>query len=237
LVVDDSIASGSQMAQAKQLISSLRLGCDVLYCAAYATPSAASMVDLCFEVIPQPRLFEWNLAHHALLTKCCVDLDGVLCRDPRPDENDDGPQYRAFLESAEPLLRPAQPLGLIVTARLERYRRQTEEWLARHGVRYQRLVMLDLPGKPVFQKARVYSQFKADVYRSSSKWLFLESSQEQAAKIARLSGRPVLCIDTMHLHEPPAVRAWGAAIPKVLKKAIGRCRRMLELSRAARLGT
>ncbi len=32
-----------------------------------------------------------------LLENFCVDIDGILCRDPTREENDDGPKYRELI--------------------------------------------------------------------------------------------------------------------------------------------
>lgn len=85
--------------------------------------------------------------HHAFLERSCIDLDGILCKDPTNDENDDGQNYRHFLINVEPLLRPSVEIGWIVTRRLEKYRKLTEEWLRKHSIKYKNLVMMNLPDK------------------------------------------------------------------------------------------
>lgn len=40
--------------------------------------------------------------NHGILKKACLDIDGVLCVDPTPEENDDGPRYREFLLTPNP---------------------------------------------------------------------------------------------------------------------------------------
>ena len=83
-----------------------------------------------------PRVFEWNLMHGTVLANSCVDIDGVLCLDPTDEENDDGECYARFLRDTPALLLPTAPVAWLVTSRLEKYRKQTAEWLARHEVRY-----------------------------------------------------------------------------------------------------
>ena len=48
-----------------------------------------------------------------------MDIDGVLCADPTPEENDDGEKYRHFLLNAPPLFIPKVTIGTLVTSRLE----------------------------------------------------------------------------------------------------------------------
>lgn len=51
-----------------------------------------------------------------------MDIDGVLCADPTPEENDDGEKYRHFLLNTPPLFIPKVTIGTLVTSRLEKYR-------------------------------------------------------------------------------------------------------------------
>src|SRR5437870_5771240 len=77
----------------------------------YPAPRSEHHVDFYFEIVATPRCFEWNLMHHPwVLSKTCMDIDGVLCRDPSPEENDDGAQYRQFLTSTERRYLPTAPV-------------------------------------------------------------------------------------------------------------------------------
>ncbi|WP_067561836.1 hypothetical protein [Halofilum ochraceum] len=134
----------------------------------------------------------------------CIDIDGVLCVDPAPAENDDGRRYRRFLRGARPLTLPTHEVGWLVTSRLERYRAETEDWLSRHGVRYRDLLMMDYPNQAARQQARAYDRFKADAYLATGAELFVESAPHTAEGIARLSGRPVFCFETRQLIQPHA---------------------------------
>lgn len=219
LVVDDSIASGNQMCAVREALVERGIAGRCIFLAVYATPTSSQLVDLHFETLPQPRLFEWNLMHHGFLRKAAVDFDGVLCKDPAPDENDDGPRYERFLRDAQPLFLPSKPVGMIVTCRLEKWRPQTEEWLAKHGVKYGKLIMLDLPSKAERQKRRVHARFKSEVYLRSEAQLFIESCPVQAVEIAKRTGKPVLCVDNMRMFTPPLIRRIRRIIPRVMEAA------------------
>ena len=195
LVVDDSIHSGATMEKAKSAIQHANLPYKIYYTAVYVTSTSQEFVDFWCEVVDQPRYFEWNVMHHPNLKRSCVDLDGIICRDPTESENDDGDNYRSFLVSAEPLIRPSVEIGWIVTCRLEKYRHLTEEWLKKHGIRYTNLVMMDLPDKKTRLALGKHALFKAEVYESSHAILFIESSPVQAQEIAAISGKDVLCLD------------------------------------------
>lgn len=193
LVVDDSIASGAAMVEVKESLKHLETEFDIKYCAVYVIPGKEKMVDYFFEVVPLPRYFQWNILNHTTLEKACFDIDGVLCADPLPEQNDDGEKYIDFILNAPPLFIPGSKIGTIVTSRLEKYRKETETWLAANNIKYNELVMLDLPNMEARQRANSHGDHKAKAYLAKPYVLFIESEYHQAVEINRLSKKPVLC--------------------------------------------
>lgn len=119
LVVDDSVYTGGQMTETRGRIEEHAFPFEIRYGAIYVSPGGHRYVDYWGEVVPTPRVFEWNVIHHPILENACVDIDGVLCRDPIPEENDDGENYREFLTEVEPKVVPNQRIHRLVTCRLE----------------------------------------------------------------------------------------------------------------------
>ncbi len=246
LIVDDSIDTGRSLASARSSLERLEASTTVTYCAVYGTGGSGS-ADLVLEVVPQPRVFEWNVMHHETLEASCVDIDGVLCLDPDEDENDDGPAYLAFLAQARSMSRPTRRIGTLVTSRLEKYRPQTEAWLAAQAVAYDRLVMLDLPDAATRRRLGAHASFKGEHYRRSSAVLFIESECDQARQIAAISGKDVLCMEDQALHRPGAVspvaavqriRRWHPIRRAVRSVRSGRARtRLLRLVRIGDRGS
>ncbi len=193
LVVDDSIASGAAMEESRKNLSHLSSGFDIKYCAVYVIPGKEKTVDYFFEILPLPRYFQWNILNHTTLEKACFDIDGVLCVDPAPEQNDDGEKYREFILNAPPLFIPGSRIGTIVTSRLEKYRKETETWLLCNKVKYDNLVMLDLPDMESRQRSNSHASHKAREYGSRPYVLFVESDPYQAREINRITGKPVLC--------------------------------------------
>lgn len=199
LVVDDSIASGAAMEECQESLKHLETQFSISYCSIYVIPGKEKMVDYFFEVVPLPRYFQWNIFNHTTLEKACFDIDGVLCVDPASEQNDDGEKYLDFVLNALPLFIPGSKIGTIVTSRLEKYRNETETWLARHNVKYNQLVMLDLPDMAARQKANSHAEHKAKTYMSKPYVLFIESSMEQALEINRITKKPVLCTENFEM--------------------------------------
>jgi uncharacterized HAD superfamily protein/adenine/guanine phosphoribosyltransferase-like PRPP-binding protein len=205
LVIDDSIAGGNAIRDARDKIAAAGIEGDFIYAAVFGLEPQHQETDIVLEVVPHPRMFQWNFMHHIFLEQCCVDIDGVLCLDPTEEENDDGPIYEKFLAEARTLLGPTRKIGWLVTSRLEKYRKLTEAWLAKHEIKYDHLIMLDLPSKAERQRLGAHGSFKAEFYRKSNAILFIESEHEQALRIARLSGKPVLCVETNIVSFPDAL--------------------------------
>jgi orotate phosphoribosyltransferase len=209
LVVDDTVHRGNEIRKVKERINAAGLGQRVVYACVYVAPESQDKVDFWCEVVPPPRVFEWNLMHHSFLDDACMDIDGVLCRDPTPEENDDGPGYRAFVANVEPLLIPTVRIGHLVTSRLEKYRELTVSWLSRHRVNYRELVMMNYATKDERIAAGSHAEFKAQVYKRTEALLFVESDREQAGAIARLSGWPVFCYTTREMVQPQGRTSQG----------------------------
>lgn len=233
LVLDDSIHGGTAMAGARAKIEAAGIEAEHVFAAVYGIKPQHPEADLVFEVVPQPRMFQWNFMHHKWLAQSCVDIDGVLCLDPTEAENDDGAAYLAFLTNARPLYSTKRRIGALVTSRLEKYRPETEAWLAARGIAYDRLVMLDLPSKAERQRLGAHGSFKAEYYRRSDAMLFIESENSQALRIAQLSGKPVLCLETHRLITPdlasvlaqvPQLRSFGEGkdvVKRVARTVLG----------------
>jgi orotate phosphoribosyltransferase len=202
LVIDDSLFTGTQMRLVKKTIQEANLHHSLYYAAVYVAPDRKNMVDYFYELVAMPRIFEWNFMHHGDMVNWCLDIDGVLCRDPTEEENDDGEKYLRFLKTAQPLIIPTVPMGWLVTCRLEKYRDITISWLERYGIKYKDLYMMDLPTKEVRIASGTHASFKANIYKKTSATLFIESSLIQAMEIAKLSGKYVLCTETRDMIPP-----------------------------------
>lgn len=194
LLVDDSVVTGRTVHEARDAIPE-ECPCAIDTLAIYADPEGEQHVDIFFYTLESPRAFQWNLFTPAMLPQACVDIDGVLCVDPTPHQNDDGEKYVEFLNNAVPLSLPFGRIGCLITNRLEKYRSQTETWLEQQGVDYERLVMLDLPSKEERQRQGVHSSHKGLFYKNSDYTFFIESEAKQAANIARISGKAVYCCE------------------------------------------
>lgn len=227
LVVDDSCRTGSSMRAAREALANLPDRPKLTFCVAYGTGEAAPEVDLALATVPEPRVFEWNVLHHPIVSRAGFDIDGVLCIDPTERENDDGPAYMEFLFGAAPLHRPRREIAMLVTSRLEKYRPATEDWLARNGVRYRELRMLDLPDAETRRRLGVHASFKAECYRQSDCALFVESELHQAREIARLSGKPVLSLQGPEMVLPRALNPRAVVQRLKPRRLAGKVRRRL----------
>lgn len=202
LIVEDSVASGHSILEAKAKIQEQSPYADrCLFLAAYVQKSSASLVDFYFEILEQPRIFQWNFLQHTFLGASCFDIDGVLCEDPTPEQNDDGEKYRDFLLNAPLKLHPCRPVRWLVTSRLEKYRSETEAWLKKNHIEYDKLIMMNVATAEERRRLGNHAAFKAKYYASfKDAQLFVESEDAQAREIFARTNKPVFCIESQNYY-------------------------------------
>lgn len=199
LLVDDSCNKGGAFHRA---MTRLPAGIEATRLAVFGPYQVepSTVCDIWFETVQGPRVFAWNMMKHKRLTSWGFDFDGVLCRDNSKAENDDGPRYAEFLETAEPLFVPLRPIGHIITGRAEKYRPQTEEWLRRHGIKFESLTMTPWASKGERMEAMRglggRGAWKAGHAERLGVEMFVESCPKQASIIAREAAIPVFCTMT-----------------------------------------
>ena len=203
LVIDDSILSGRASDKTKQMIidAGLDKKYDIKYAAVYYKDDTYKKhINIALERVPSPRVFQWNYLNHCFLQDAAFDIDGVLCVDPTNEENDDGEKYTNFLLNAKPLFIPQYKIPYIITSRLEKYRPQTEEWLNKNNVKYEKLRMLSGYTAEERRKLNLHAKFKAEQYRKLPDiQLFIESDKKQAQEIAKLTNKLCFCASTDEL--------------------------------------
>lgn len=199
LLVDDSIHTGKAMAEARGLLRNNR---PIDYtCAVYAHSQSLNCVDYYAEVLDEQRIFQWNFTGIKATEGYCWDMDGVICTNPTVFD-DDGEAYRNhILNEVKPLYLPQVKVKAIVTNRIERWRRETETWLRRYGVQYECLIMQPWATAAERRAGSSTEEFKARHFTEMDGTAFIESHDDQARRIATLSGRPVLSIESMRLFE------------------------------------
>jgi len=198
LLVDDTSNRGGAMVRA---VERIRHNAGSIFRFAVFGPYRGdlSIIDMFCEIVSGPRAFEWNMAKHARLNRWGFDMDGVLCRDPTNEENDDGPRYLRFMRKAGPMFLPKRPVGHIITGRLEKYRNETEYWLRKNGVEFGELHMMQHATKAERMAAGGRGQWKAGIVAQTGAEFFIESCPKQAGIIAREAGVPVWCTRTQAL--------------------------------------
>jgi len=203
IIVDDSINTGHASLDVRNMVT--KAGLDKKYNITYVAiyykdDNYKKFIDIAFERVPSPRVFQWNYLNHVFLKEAAFDIDGVLCIDPTKEENDDGPKYKNFILNARPLFIPKHKIPYIITSRLEQYRPETEEWLRKNNVQYDHLIMLSGYTAEERRKLNLHARFKAAQYsRLPDIGLFIESDRNQAEEIARLTGKLCFCASTDEL--------------------------------------
>lgn len=194
LLVDDSINTGQSLLGYRQMMDVPCLTCGI-----YTVPETRHLVDIAGPVCPRPRMFQWNFSGHATTNLSYFDMDGVICEDPTAFD-DDGIGYQNDIATLKPLYIPQTGIKAICTNRLEKWRGITEDWLRRHNVQYEKLIMRQFNTAAERRKHGNPGLYKAQQYMNDpSAMLFVESHDAQAKVIAEKSKKPCLSIETMRM--------------------------------------
>jgi hypoxanthine phosphoribosyltransferase len=118
---------------------------------------------------------EWHMHSFFKSTVLAVDLDGVLLEE----------------KTGNPLLIPAFHVEAVITARLENQRAAVEEWLKRHGVKCNKLIMFQ--GKAEERSLMNLAKYKAESIRLVGAEWFWESEPEMAEAICGIIKLPIYC--------------------------------------------
>ena len=194
LVVDDSCNTGAAMSTVRESLTNKNI--NYTFLVAYTTNDARKFVDIYFEIIEQPRIFQWNIMNSWFTKNSVYDLDGVLCENPKID--DDGELYIKEITNAKPKFITKFTINTICTCRLEKYRHITEDWLKQHNIRYNKLIMMQYNTKEERMKANCHGEFKGRIFANSPSGVFFESDYNQAITIKTMNPtKQVFCVDKM----------------------------------------
>lgn len=211
LVIDDTVSQGMSMRDAKgRLMTSDKNTLEYIYLCVYLEGTGESYVDIYLEDVRKYTnnfkeyvMYEWNIFQHhsATMQRFLFDMDGVFCLDP-PDERNET-EYTNYIKNALPLFIPRTKIGGIVTYRLIKNKEITEKWLADNGIRYGDLFMFDAQTwEERYMKGVSPEEYKASIYKEKANYnLFIESNDYQARRIAELSNKPCLCVETNKLYQ------------------------------------
>lgn len=202
LLIDDAVDHGKSMREAMEILSSVKGNFKITKAALIVNKNSTSLVDLYHAIVPHPKLYEWNILHRKVASywdsgKVGFDMDGVICENCPPNVDNSEASYVNWLKNAKPYLIPNYTIDVIISSRLEKYRGETESWLAKHGVKYGELVLWNIPTKG--DRNSRFAQYKVEQLLKYKPDLFLESHLGQAEHIWKATKIPTLCIDEMVL--------------------------------------
>jgi hypothetical protein len=216
LIVDDTISSGRSLGEVRKRLQGES---NLIYAAALANPPAIDQIDLYGKLCPVPHLLEWNLANtgyirsigfpdHCQGAGIMLDFDGVLCPDPSHYDESTEVGREAYLQwiAESPIGTFVPRMHLIpdiVSYRCEYTRQASEAWLAKYGIKYERLHLWGdantTPAEQAASRTWQAKDWKGRLYRESKCGLFVESCERQANDIADFAKKPVLCWATKEL--------------------------------------
>lgn len=200
-VVDDTVHEGSCITLAKEIMYNK----DSIFSAVYVRPDRKHLVDYYIKEIPSPHFMEWNIFNShfvqgiefddAYRGGIAFDFDGVLCHDP-PPYADRSPTLDWLINAKPTCWLPRRGrIPLILTLRLENWRQESEKWLRRHGILFDKMEMVNLPSAEARdeQYPNIVVEHKAKIFSKSDCFMMVESDPYQARLIHEYSRKPVLC--------------------------------------------
>jgi len=195
LLVDDAMGVGAAMKTALNLIKQKRLeNIKITSFVVFVEPKSIQIPNIYCEVL-RDQFLPWSVLKRGTPDSCC-DIDGVLTEDVPKEFDDDGQKYKDFLKNQKPKFIPVRKIHTLVTGRLEKYKTITEDWLKRHNIQYDNLIMC--PCNNNVERAKLdMGKFKADVFKKSGLPLFIESDYKEASKIKELN--PDKCVYCMKI--------------------------------------
>jgi len=199
VIIDDTVMTGNSLRAIAAIVRN-RFP-NAITAAIYVNPLARRKPDVWVRDLGWPHILEWNVFNSVLSPNIAVDFDGILCHDCPRGSDDDGPKYLDFIKNAKPLYIPRKvPIPLIVTARIEKYRAETEAWLKRHRINFYNLVMH--PAATLGErnrddvaayKAKHFEAWASKHIARPAPLMFIESEDWQARRISEITKRMTVC--------------------------------------------
>ena len=194
LLVDDSLSSGKQMEKYAQLIQKYLPNKKIITAVLYKSKDSSYKLDRFYKEVPGKTLnhYDFSLMHQKLNLNLACDLDGILCKDYA------GQNYDDFLRNAIPHRIPIFQIDTIITARSEKHRKITEDWLKKYNVRYKNLYMLHENDNSDIERV---IKFKVKILLKERPDLYWESNDYLAKECFERTGIKTLCLENGHLYE------------------------------------
>lgn len=185
LIVDDSVATGKAIEDARQKLKPIieAASYKLLFCCIYADPEKKHLVDIPLLLLGRPRVFEWNLFHNKIIEKSGVNLSGVLAINPNGPNIKNEKHFKTIL-NATPYIIPKKNIGTIFYTSDKQDQKATETWLQKNGVQFSELVINDNSDLGLAYKKR------------KNLTLFIEFEKLSAEHIFEKSGKDVYCIES-----------------------------------------
>jgi hypothetical protein len=151
LVIDDTVYSGAAMDNVKSSLKEKYPNSKFLFTTVYHEPTSPfifknglPLLDIYNNELFFPHILEWNFfnAHPTMFGM--FDLDGVFCPDCTEEIDADEEKYIQWMREVpvfKDRITKLFPCMAICTGRPETYRAETELWLQKNNIKYNKLIM------------------------------------------------------------------------------------------------
>jgi orotate phosphoribosyltransferase len=196
-LIDDSSWTGNSTCELKNLISE-KIKDKIKTVSIYTSHLAYKKVDIYSRLIHPWHLFEWNLYNTAYNN--AYDIDGLICRDFKPEEDDDGEIYKKVMKNMKlTKIQPRKKPVVFITARLEKYREETEKWLLDNEFKIKELIMGPWQTKQERELINM-GEWKAAQFNKCDADIYVESSDYLAKEISKHTHKLVICPESKSVY-------------------------------------
>lgn len=185
LVVDDSVNTGKSINYVKEIFKNK--GIDADYCAVYSTSEAIKHVDIVFEIVEKPRIFQWNYFNNSIINSSAVLFEHIFLSGIKCPKNTN--ELECILTSIQPVLLKNVKIGMIFTGYNKNAADLIINWLNKYNIEFNQVLFCD--SKNLFSRID-YKYFKEKKSDFSKIKLMLLGSDYLANKVSSLLNVPCM---------------------------------------------
>lgn len=185
LIVDDTVNTGKSINHVRCILEQANI--KVKYCAIYSTENARKYVDIAFEVLEKPRIFQWNYLNNSILKFSAVCFENIICN--KFIKVNSLSRLETELSCATPNLLKDVKLSCVFTGYNSEASVLIAQWLRHYNIEVERIIS--------HRGRNLYNKLGADFFLSNSTEfkdikLILLGSNYRAKKISEILNIPVI---------------------------------------------
>lgn len=185
LVVDDSVNTGKSICFVKDILASNGIIAD--YCAVYSTSEAVKYVDVVFEILERPRIFQWNYLNNSIIKSSAILFEQIFLSGTRYPKSLD--ELKGVLSHMQPILLKNIKLGMVFTGYNKVASSLIIQWLNKYNINVNKVLFKNSDN--IFSYIN-YGYFKENKIEFCDMKLILLGSNYLSKKVSALLNVPCM---------------------------------------------